>query len=506
MNTIIIQNTRSIIIASLAALAITACDQSNQGNEENEHAAASITRDAAVPITTTSDKSRDLYLEGRALLDDLYFVEANEKFTQAVAEDDGFAMGYFMQAATSTTAADFFAALNKAEECAGNASEGEQLYITAAVAGANGDQAGQEATLRSLIKLHPKDERTHNQFANFLIGQQDFEGAIKHYGHAIKIAPDFASAHNSLGYAHRSADDLDGARAAFEEYVKLRPDQANPYDSLAELLMEMGDYDASVTNYRKALEIKPSFAASYAGISINHSLKGEADEAQAAAAEMLGAARNFAERQGAMFRSVTSHLFASDPNAAIAVSETMMAEAAAEGNHAAMGGVAEYMGDIMMASGNAAKAEEHFDVALEHRLQADINDAAKVRAKRAHIFKTAITSMMADDGEAAASRTAEYLAVAATDGTSFEKRRAHELSAYLAMFKEENVSAAAHFDNASQLNPIVLYWAARVHKDLGNLDRARDLADRAANRNTLSGNLPFFRAGAVTLLAELSGE
>ena len=112
--------------------------------------------------------------------------------------------------------------------------------------------------------------------------------------------------------------------------------------------------------------------------------------------------------------------------------------------------------------------------------------------------------MSANDSEAAASRTAEYLAAAEAHGTSFEKRRAHELSAYFAMHEENYQSAAAHFEQASQLQPVPLYWAAKVNQELGNLDKARDLAARAANRNTLNPNLPFFRAAAVELLAELS--
>jgi hypothetical protein len=74
------------------------------------------------------------------------------------------------------------------------------------------------------------------------------------------------------------------------------------------------------------------------------------------------------------------------------------------------------------------------------------------------------------------------------------------------MHNEEFDAAAAHFDNANQLNPIVLYWSAVVNRDLGHLEKARGLAERAANRNTLSANLPFFRSAAVELVMELSSE
>jgi tetratricopeptide (TPR) repeat protein len=393
-----------------------------------------------------------------------------------------------------------------ANEQADSASAGEQLYISALVAASENDQTAQREALEQLVALFPHDERTHVQLGNFLNGQQDFSGAVEQFTQATVINPEFAGAFNALGYAHRSLDDLDSARSAFEEYVALIPDEANPYDSLAELLMEMGNYDESIETYRKALEINPYFALSYQGINVNYSLKGEPELAQEAADQMLAAARNFSERQAAMFREVTSHLFAGDTAAAMDICDVLMAEAGVQGNHAAMGRIADYMGDIMMIAGDTAKAEEYFDAALDHRLQANINEANKTRAARVHLFKTAITAMIGDNGEAAASRTAEYRAAAEANGTAFEKRRASELSGYLAMFNEENEAAAAHFDKASQFNPIVLYWSAVVNRELGNMNKARDLADRAANRNTLSVNLPFFRADAIKLLEELSAE
>ncbi len=494
---------RSFATAGAIAVLLVACGQSDQVGDDSSAVDQAM---AKVPVTTTSDEARDLYMQGRTLLDDLRVVDANGLFAQAVEADESFAMGYFMVATTSQTAAEFFDATSMANDRAASASEGEQLYIGALVAFSENDQARQREALEQLVAMFPQDERTHVQLGNFLTGQQDFSGAVEQYSQATEINPKFAGAYNALGYAHRSLDDLDSALVAFEEYVALIPDEANPYDSLAELMMEMGDYDESIETYRKALEINPYFAPSYQGIAVNHSLKGEPELAQEAADQMLAAARNFAERQGAMFRVVTSHLFAGNTEAAMEISEVMMAEAGAVGNHAAMGGIAEYMGDIMMVAGDTIKAEEYFDAALDHRLQADINEANKAQAARVHLFKTSIAAMIGDDAEAAASRAAEYSAAAEAHGTAFEKRRANELSAYLAMFSEENEAAAAHFDDASQFDPIVLYWSAVVNKDLGNMDKARELATRAANRNTLNANLPFFRADAMKLLEELSAE
>jgi tetratricopeptide (TPR) repeat protein len=497
-----------LILPCFAACAVTACGPQEQATTEpaDEGAAAEVTRPDKVPVTTSSDEARAYYEEGLELFDNLHFVDANAAFAKAVEADPGFAMGYFRLAQTSQSAAAFFKAVGHAEDHAANSSDGEQLYIRALIAGAENDQAAQLEAISNLLGMYPKDERTHFALANYHFGQQNFADAVKHYEHATSMNPNFAAAFNALGYAHRSNDDLDGAKAAFARYVDLIPDEANPYDSYAELLMEMGEYDESIANYRKALELDANFISAYAGISINESLKGNAEAAQAAAADMLAIARNSGEKQGAMFRSVTSHLFAGNVDAAIAVSEERYAMAESDGNHATMGGVRAYMGDIMLSAGDAAKAVEYYDSALSHRQMAETNDAAKAQAERAHKFKTAIAAMVEGDIETATARVAEYTAAAEANGTAFEQRRIHELNAFIGQLNEDYETAAAEFAAANQLEPIVLYWAAVANRNLGNTERAVDLANRAAYRNTLSANLPFFRDEALALLEEMEAE
>jgi tetratricopeptide (TPR) repeat protein len=476
---------------------LAACGQSSQHGADGGTAATG----EKVPVTTASEEARDLFMQGRELSDDLLIVEANDLFRQAVAVDDSFAMGHLMVAFTAQTNEEFFEAVGKASERAANASQGEQLTIAALVAASENDQAAQRDALQQAMEMYPQDERTHVGMANFLFGVQDFEGAAEHFEKAVAIAPDFASAHNALGYAYRNLEDFDSARKSFERYVELIPDQPNPYDSLAELLMEMGNYDESIENYRKALEINRYFPTSYAGLAINYSLKGNPELAQEAADQMLRAARNFVERQGAMFQSVTSHLYAGDIEAAMGMCDRMLAEAEVKGNHSAMGGTYEYMGDVMMSAGDAVKAVEYYDAALDHRLASRVNEANKAQAARAHLFKTAIAAMVGDESDAAASRTAEYLVATDAKGTAFERLRGHELSGFFAMYNEDYESAATHFAAASQLNPVVLYWSAVVNQELGNTDQAQNLAMRAATRNTLSPNLPFFRDAALEMLA-----
>ena len=487
-----------VLLASCTLLlGLAACSQKT-GNESTEAAAP-----AKIPVTTASADARAAYDKGLALFDNLKFADAHAAFGEATAADPDFAMAWAMSAQTSQTTADFFAAVDKAKATAAKASDGEQLFIKSIAAAADNDIAGQRAALEQLVAAYPKDERSHFSLAQFLVGQQDFEGAITHFKHATDINPDFAPAYNSMGYAYRALDDLDDAKSAFQTYVSLVPNEPNPHDSYAELLMEIGDYDASIENYRKALALDPHFPSSYAGISTDYSLKGDADQALSTTEDQLAAARNFPERQGALFQSAVANLFAGDNDAAMAALDKVLAAADEAGNHAAQGGIQEYMGDVMVVAGDPAKAEEHYTKALEQRRQANMNEANAAQAERAYLYKMAIAAVVSGDADEAAARSDKYTAEAEAHGTTFEKRRIHELVGYVAAMNGDPAKSADELAQANQLNPVVLYWEAVANKDAGNTAKALELAKRAANRNTLSPNLPFFRKEALQLVEDL---
>jgi len=494
-----------LLLLCFAAIAVTACGQQEQAATESvdEGATAEMSRPDKVPVTTSSDEARALYDEGLALADNLHFVEANAAFAKAVEADPGFAMAYYRMALSSQSAAKFFKAVGLAEDHIANASEGEQIYIRGLIAGAENDQAAQLEAIRSLMSMYPKDERTHVQLANYHNGQQNFPDAVKHFEHATSINPNFAFAWNALGYARRSNGDLGGAKDAFARYVEIIPNEANPYDSYAELLMEMGDYDESIANYRKALEFDPHFPSAFAGIAINESLKGNAEAAQAAAGEMMAAARTDAEKRRAMFQSVTAHLYAGNTEDAMAVAQQLFALAMEQGNPSAMGGISEYMGDIVVVTGDGAGALQHYETALEKRRQANLSEANKAQAERTYIFKAAIAAMVDGEHETFASRAAEYTEAAEARGTAFERRRVHELAGYLASVNGDHEASVAELAQANQFDPIVLYWQAVANKNVGNDVQAHTLANQAAHRNTLSANLPLFRSAAVSLLEDL---
>ncbi|MDJ0758404.1 MAG: tetratricopeptide repeat protein [Woeseiaceae bacterium] len=496
---------RGLLIASI--LMLTACGQSTEQARQAEHAgdpAAKDSQHTTITITTASEKARSHYKAGQKLLDGLHFTDANAEFKAAVEADPEFAMGHLMVASTALSNSEFFAALRRAEQTIDSATEGEQLWIRSALAQAANDPGLQEDILEELVEKFPNDPRSLFRYGNFLNGQQDFESAIELYNRAVTADPKFAPAYNAMGYAFRSIENLEAAAGAFESYVEASPNEANPLDSYAELLLEQGDLDSAIKNYRKAIAIEPNFPSAYTGILIAQSLQGNSDAAMATANQMLSVARNFAERQGALFRTATVNIMAGDNEAAVKNCETMAANATEEGNHAALGNIHEYMGDIHLHANDAQRAAEHFDLALDHRYRSDSNDAAKAAAERAHVYKMALVAMVADEIDTAANLTAEYTAAAEARGNAFEKRRIHALKGFLAMVQDDMELGAKHLSRANQFNPAVVYWRGVAEAELGNTDKAVDLITRTATRNVLHPQFPMMQDEALTMLEKLA--
>jgi hypothetical protein len=85
-----------------------------------------------IPITTSSEEARQLYLKGRDLSEKLRATDARPFFEQAAAKDPSFALAQVGLANTDGTAKEFFAATAKAVALAEKASAPERLLVCAA--------------------------------------------------------------------------------------------------------------------------------------------------------------------------------------------------------------------------------------------------------------------------------------------------------------------------------------------------------------------------------------
>ena len=180
------KNLAPAVRASLSALALSALAVSAMAADR-------------IPITTSSEEARQLYLKGRDLVEKLRATDARPLFEQALAKDPSFALAQLGLANTAGTAKEFFAATAKAVELSPKASEPERLLICAIDAGAKCEPARQTDCLTKLIAAVPDDERAHNQLAQSLFGQQDYAAAIVEYKKATTLNPQFSQPSLSSG-------------------------------------------------------------------------------------------------------------------------------------------------------------------------------------------------------------------------------------------------------------------------------------------------------------------
>jgi len=124
-----------------------------------------------VPITTSSEEARKLYLDGRDLLEKLRATDARRLFEQAIAKDQNFALAYVGLANTSGTNGEFVDAVAHAVALAEKVSEGERHVILALDAGLKGDPTGNLKHVSELVALFPNDERAHNQLGQLYFGK-----------------------------------------------------------------------------------------------------------------------------------------------------------------------------------------------------------------------------------------------------------------------------------------------------------------------------------------------
>jgi tetratricopeptide (TPR) repeat protein len=463
--------------------------------------AAAPAKDAdKVPITTSSEEARQLYLKGRDLVEKLRATDARRFYVEAMTKDPGFALAQLGLAASAGTAKEFFDAEKAATAMAPKVSEGERLTILGFDAGVKGEFASQKDLYAKLIAAFPNDERAQNLMAGALFGQQDYAGAIEHYKKAVAINPSFSQPYNQMGYAYRFLGDYAEAEQAFKKYIELIPDDPNPYDSYAELLMKTGRYDESIKSYEKALSVDKSFVASFIGIANNQMFAGRGEEARKTLARLETSARHNGERRQAHLWTAMSYVHEGKTEQALAEIQTMRALAETDHDFAAVSGDDNQAGEILLETGDLDKAAARFRETVEVIERADVPAEVKDAAKRNALWDEARVLIARGDLAAAAAKAEEYTRRVAAKQNPFEMRQDHELKGRLALARKNHKAAVAELTQANQQDPRVLYLLALAQQGSGDKAAARATAARAADFNGLSLNYGYIRSKAKELL------
>jgi len=449
-----------------------------------------------IPITTSSDEARKLYLQGRDLAEKLKATDGRHFYEQAVAKDSGFALGYVGMANTSGTAKEFIDAATRAAALAGQVSEGERHLVLGLEAAMKGNPASVLAHYTELVKLFPNDERAQMLLGTTYFGRQDYQTAVKHLVRATAINPSFSAPYNQLGYAYRFLEKFPEAEDAFKKYTQLIPDDPNPYDSYAELLMKMGRFDESIKTYQKALSLDPNFVASHVGIGNDHLAMGHPAEARTAFAKIAAVARNTGERRLARFWTAASYVHEGSTAKAIDEMQASYALAEADRDAGSMSGDLTLMGDILREAGQLDDAAASYAKAVTVSDSSQLPEEVKDATRRNQVFELGRLAVAKHDVAAAKTKAAEYARQVAVKKVPFELRQQHELAGLIALEEKRAAAAAQEFAQANQQDPRILYLTAIAWRDAGNAQRAATFAAKAANFNGLSFSYGYVRSKA----------
>ena len=453
-----------------------------------------------IPITTSSEEARQLYLKGRDLSEKLRATDARAFFQQAAAKDPGFALAQVGLANSSGTAKEFFDAVARATLLADKASEPERLLICALDAGAKGEPARQTDCLTKLVAACPDDERAHNQMGAYHFGRQDYAAAVAEYRKATAINPAFSQPYNQMGYAYRFLGQYQEAERAFQKYIELIPNDPNPYDSYAELLMKMGRFEESIQSYEKALAVDPNFVASYVGIGNDRVFMGQPAEARKTYAKLLRVARNDGEKLLAHFWTAMSHVHEGQTDAAVAELQKNVEIDQAGNDLVALSGTITLMGNILIEAGRVDAAEAKLREGLATIEKADVATQVKEAAQRQSLFDASRVALARGDTASAKAKATGYAAAVAAKSIPFELRQSHELQGRIALAEKSYTAAAAELRQANQQDPRVLYLTAVALQGQGDLLAAKKVGVQAADFNGLSNTYGYVRGKAQAML------
>lgn len=129
----------------------------------------------------------------------------------------------------------------------------------------------------------------HENLANALARQQEYERSIPHYREAIALHPGTASFHYNLGLALERIGQEDESRRELETALGYEPAHQKARMALAKLLHERGEVDAAVAHYEILLAADPNHVPANVNLGIAYAERGEVAPAATHFARALAA-------------------------------------------------------------------------------------------------------------------------------------------------------------------------------------------------------------------------
>ena len=194
--------------------------------------------------TSESDEAKSAFNRGMWQFYNLEWEEANKSFSDAIEEDESFALAYAMRARAhflmenqSSGAEDLEVAVSMSL----NATAEEKKMILALY---NDNELGTKSfnqVVERLVRKYPDGSflRMESIFATMSDIGPDM--ILRRGKDLYAMNPNFTPALNIMGYAYMQKDEMDLAKETLQEQVRRQAGKANPYDSLGDYYLEVND-------------------------------------------------------------------------------------------------------------------------------------------------------------------------------------------------------------------------------------------------------------------------
>ena len=454
-----------------------------------------------IPITTSSEEARAEFISGRTLVENLRYLEAHEYFVQATEKDPRFALAFLYTAQTSASPAEGQRFFRRAVELAPHVSEGERLMILARQAGINDNREKQITLVEQLVESYPKDKRAH-WLLGLAYNNDRLDARVAEMKKAIKLDQNFAPAYNNLGYLYFNQEEYKKAEKAFSKYIKLIPDEANPYDSMADLYTGMGQLEKANEFYAQAFERNPQFTVSLRNIARNQVFLRRYSQARDNLRRALDLEQTNNDRIEDLLLLGRSYMYEGHfPEALESFDEALaMAKKANLPQrimqmHYSKWAIHWHLGDLEKA--DEMQVVLGADLETYDYIPAFLNNVTKA------MFGIKVLMAISHDDPAGAHRIIEDFQAALADDDQGGQEAYHSAMLAVLYYQGDYQAAIEHAQQGEPASAFLFYYQALAHKQLGQIDEARQLLDKVVNWNRDTDLYPLIREEAIQALADL---
>ena len=129
------------------------------------------------------------------------------------------------------------------------------------------------------IRLNPSNSDAYAARAMILLTQQEIEIAINDSNKAVKLNPNNSDAYAARAMAYTLQGEIDMAIKNYNKAIKLNPYNSDAYTSRGDAYILHDQIDMAIKDYKKAIKLNPNNSNAYVGRGAAYSLQEQTDMA-----------------------------------------------------------------------------------------------------------------------------------------------------------------------------------------------------------------------------------